>query len=327
MAQDFPNRRAAHGKRRHQFAFGRQPVTRLQAGSLDVVGKGGYHLLRPINGRQGQERRSILLRHPVLQDQIGLTSEQYGSRSAAWSRGKIYDMPAAAAVPAASQPGEFGTATMVSVTNSYAGDGSYPTSYYAASRNIIRSPIKLEGKIETDICVVGAGYTGLSTAIHLAEKGYKVTFVEGAQVGWGASGRNGGQIVNGLNASLSTIQRRYGEDAARFIGGLVQEGGRIIRRLVSQYRIDCDLKPGNIYAAYTGAHMKELEAKQALWRKYGMDDHQLLDREALRSSSIPRSIAAACSTPPAATCTRSIWCSARPAPSRASAASSMNCRR
>jgi gamma-glutamylputrescine oxidase len=191
-------------------------------------------------------------------------------------------MPAAAAVPAASQPGEFGTATMVSVTNSYAGDGSYPRSYYAASRNIIRSPIKLEGKIETDICVVGAGYTGLSTAIHLAEKGYKVTVVEGAQVGWGASGRNGGQIVNGLNASLSTIQRRYGEDAARFIGGLVQEGGRIIRRLVSQYRIDCDLKPGNIYAAYTGAHMKELEAKQALWRKYGMDDHQLLDREALR---------------------------------------------
>jgi gamma-glutamylputrescine oxidase len=164
---------------------------------------------------------------------------------------------------------------------SYAGDGSYPTSYYASSRNIIRTPVSLKGRVETDVCVVGAGYSGLSTAIHLAEKGYKVVVVEGAQVGWGASGRNGGQVVNGLNASLATIQRRYGEDAARFVGGLVQEGGKIIRRLVSQYQIDCNLKPGNIYAAYTPAHMKELEAKQALWRKYGMDDHQLLDRDAL----------------------------------------------
>ncbi|HEV7305354.1 FAD-binding oxidoreductase [Ensifer sp.] len=170
---------------------------------------------------------------------------------------------------------------MLTKQKSYAGDGSYPTSYYAASRNIIRTPVRLQGRVETDICVVGAGYSGMSTAIHLAEKGYKVVVVEGAQIGWGASGRNGGQVVNGLNASLSTIQRRYGDEAARFIGGLVQEGGKIIRRLVSQYQIDCDLKPGNIYAAYTPAHMKELEAKQALWRKYGMDDHQLLDREAL----------------------------------------------
>ncbi|RVD09858.1 MAG: FAD-binding oxidoreductase [Mesorhizobium sp.] len=165
---------------------------------------------------------------------------------------------------------------------SYAGDGNYPNSYYAASRNMLRTPVRLQGRVETDICVVGAGYSGMATAIHLAEKGYKVVVVEGAQVGWGASGRNGGQVINGLGASLATIQRRYGEGAARFIGGLVQEGGKIIRRLVSQYHIECDLKPGNIYAACTPAHMKELESKQALWRKYGMDDHQLLDREALR---------------------------------------------
>lgn len=171
---------------------------------------------------------------------------------------------------------------MATKQHPYAGDGSYPGSYYAASRNIVRAPVRLRGRVVTDICVVGAGYAGLSTAIHLAEKGYKVVVVEGAQVGWGASGRNGGQIVNGLNASLSTIERRYGEDTARFIGGLVQEGGKIIRRLVTLYEIDCDLKRGNIYAAYTSAHMKELEAKQALWRKFGMDDHQLLDRDALR---------------------------------------------
>lgn len=163
----------------------------------------------------------------------------------------------------------------------YAGSGSYPDSYYAASKNIIRTPVELEGDVHADVTVLGAGYSGLSTAIHLAEKGYKVVIIEGAQVGWGASGRNGGQVVNGLNASLKTIKARYGEESAAFIGHMIQEGARTIYRIVDQYKIDCDLKPGNIYTAYTPAHMKELEDKQALWRKYGMDDHQMLDKAAL----------------------------------------------
>lgn len=165
---------------------------------------------------------------------------------------------------------------------SYAGDGRYPGSYYAASRNIVREPVRLEGLAETDVCIIGGGYTGLSTAIHLTEKGYKVTLVEGAQIGWGASGRNGGQIVNGLNAGLDKIKRNYGDDAARFVGSMVQEGAQTIYRLVDQYGIDCDLKRGNIYAAYTSAHMREFEAKKALWESYGMKDHVMLDREAIR---------------------------------------------
>jgi gamma-glutamylputrescine oxidase len=165
---------------------------------------------------------------------------------------------------------------------SYAGDGSYPGSYYAASRNIIRTPKVLQGDVEADVAVLGAGYSGLSTAIHLAEKGYRVVVVEGAGVGWGASGRNGGQVVNGLNASLDAIRRRFGEQAAAFVGGMVQEGGKTIYRIIDQYKIDCDLKRGSIYAAYTPAHMRELEAKKALWKSYGMDDHQLLDKDGIR---------------------------------------------
>ena len=168
------------------------------------------------------------------------------------------------------------------VAQSYAGDGSYPPSYYAASRNIIRLPRKLEGEVEADICVVGAGYSGLSAALHLAENGFKVVVVEGAGVGWGASGRNGGQIVNGLNASLGTITRRYGQQTADFVGGLLQEGAGIIYDWVDRYGIQCDLKRGNIYAAYTAKHMEELAAKQALWRQHGMDDHELLDKQAIR---------------------------------------------
>ncbi|MGV3573911.1 MAG: NAD(P)/FAD-dependent oxidoreductase [Devosia sp.] len=158
----------------------------------------------------------------------------------------------------------------------------YPPSYYAASRNIIRETKKLEGEVTADICVVGAGYSGMSTAIHLAEQGLKVVVVEAAEVGWGASGRNGGQVVNGLNASLATITKRYGETTANFVGGLVQEGAGIIYDWVERYGIDCDLKRGNIYAAYTEQHMRDLEAKKALWQRHGMDDHELLDRAAIR---------------------------------------------
>jgi gamma-glutamylputrescine oxidase len=166
---------------------------------------------------------------------------------------------------------------------SYAGDGSYPPSYYAASRNIQRTPVRLAGDITTDICIVGAGYSGLSSAIHLAQSGHKVVIVEGAAVGWGASGRNGGQIVNGINASLATIERRYGKDIARFVGGVVQEGAGIIYDWVERFGIQCDLRHGNIYAAYTEKHMEELRDKQLLWRRYGMDDHELLDRAGIRN--------------------------------------------
>ena len=108
----------------------------------------------------------------------------------------------------------------------YAGDGSHTSSYYAASANPSPERPELQGDHEIDVCIVGAGYSGLSTGLHLAEKGYKVAIIEGARVGWGASGRNGGQIVNGLNASLQTIKRRYGQDTATFVAGLVQEADR-----------------------------------------------------------------------------------------------------
>jgi gamma-glutamylputrescine oxidase len=171
---------------------------------------------------------------------------------------------------------------MNTAINDYAGDGTYPGSYYAASANAAPERPALKGSVETDVCVVGAGYSGLSTALHLAEKGYRVSVVEGARVGWGASGRNGGQIVNGLNAGLDKIVGRYGEAVGNFVGGILQEGGKIIRERIEKYDIDCDLKEKNLFAAFHPKQLRELEAKQALWRKYGMDDHEMLDREGVR---------------------------------------------
>jgi gamma-glutamylputrescine oxidase len=167
-------------------------------------------------------------------------------------------------------------------TNNYAGDGRYPGSYYAASANAAPERPALTGTVDTDVCIVGAGYSGLSTALHLAEKGYKVVIVEGARVGWGASGRNGGQVVNGLNASLATIEKRYGAEVGAFVGKLVQEGGKIIRQRIDKYDIQCDYKQGNLFAAFNARQMRELEDKQLLWRQHGMDDHELLDRQGMR---------------------------------------------
>ncbi|MDD8023370.1 MAG: FAD-binding oxidoreductase [Paracoccaceae bacterium] len=165
----------------------------------------------------------------------------------------------------------------------YAGTGAHTTSYYAASANPSPNRPELQGVQEIDVCVVGAGYSGLSTALHLAEKGYKVAIVEGARVGWGASGRNGGQIVNGLNASLQTIEKRYGKDTATFVAGLVQEGGQIIRERVKTYDIKCDLKDGNVFAALTHKHMQELEERRTLWAGYGLHNQDMLSRDEMRA--------------------------------------------
>ncbi|MCX8228290.1 MAG: FAD-binding oxidoreductase, partial [Sulfitobacter sp.] len=105
----------------------------------------------------------------------------------------------------------------MSKARAYAGNGDHTTSFYAASANIRTLRPTLTGNLTFDVCVIGAGFSGLSTALHLAEQGHNVAVVEGARIGWGASGRNGGQVVNGLNASLRTINRRYGQDTANFV--------------------------------------------------------------------------------------------------------------
>jgi len=164
----------------------------------------------------------------------------------------------------------------------YAGDGNHIDSYYAASANPNPERPKLATSIEADVCIVGAGFSGLSTALHLAKSGRSVVVVEGARVGWGASGRNGGQIVNGLNAGLDQIESRFGTDTASFVGGLVQEGASIIREFVADHSIDCDLKQNNVFTALNKKHMQALQEKQALWKRFGMDDYELLDKSGLQ---------------------------------------------
>ena len=159
---------------------------------------------------------------------------------------------------------------------------SHVASYYAATANPSPARPALQGTVSADVCVIGAGFTGLSTALHLAERGYRVVVLEGARVSWGASGRNGGQLVNGFNRDLDGIARRYGKAAAEAIGPLLFEGAAIIRQQVQKYDIHCDLKPGNLYMAFNRKQYAELERRQEVWERYGHSGLELIAGDRVR---------------------------------------------
>jgi len=130
-------------------------------------------------------------------------------------------------------------------------------SYYAATANEITDYPVLEGGKAADICVVGAGFTGVSTALTLAERGYSVALVESNRVGWGASGRNGGHLINGISG-LEKIRKRHGNGIADTIWDLRWRGNDIIYNRVEKYAIDCDLKSGFVETATKPRHLDDL---------------------------------------------------------------------
>lgn len=156
---------------------------------------------------------------------------------------------------------------------------AHAPSYYAASAHPSPDRPALQGERQADICIVGAGYTGLSAGLHLAEAGFSVVVLEAARVGWGASGRNGGQIVHSYSRDMDVIESRYGKAHATALGGMAFEGAQIIRERVAKYGIACDLKNGGIYAAKTARKIHELEAHKALWERYGNHALSLHGRE------------------------------------------------
>ncbi|SIT17528.1 NAD(P)/FAD-dependent oxidoreductase [Insolitispirillum peregrinum] len=160
--------------------------------------------------------------------------------------------------------------------------GELPQTYYAATANPTPERPSLKGPVESDICVIGGGFTGLSAALHLAERGFKVVLLEAARIGWGASGRNGGQIVNGYSRDLEVIEHRYGLEAARTLGKMSLEGGDIIRERIAKYGIACAYRPTNVFAAYSQKQMRELSGMRENWLRHGHDGLEVLDRDGLR---------------------------------------------
>ncbi len=135
-------------------------------------------------------------------------------------------------------------------------------SYYAATANQQTDYPTLQGEQSADVCVIGAGFTGISTALHLTERGYKVCVVEANRVGWGASGRNGGQIIGGI-AGEKNIAKHHGRDVEEVFGELRWAGHGIIRERVEKYDIQCDLKWGYLDVAIKPRHMRDIEYDHA----------------------------------------------------------------
>ena len=116
-------------------------------------------------------------------------------------------------------------------------------SYYAASVTETTDYPALEGTRSADVCVVGGGFTGVATALTLAERGYSVALVEANRIGWGASGRNGGQVIHGISG-LEKIRKKHGDGIADMLWDIKWRGNDIIRERVAKYDIQCDLKDG-----------------------------------------------------------------------------------
>ena len=157
-------------------------------------------------------------------------------------------------------------------------------SYYAATVNEKTAYPELEGAVSVDVCVVGAGFTGVSAALTLAERGYSVALLESNRVGWGASGRHGGQLIGGI-AGEAAIARHHGRPVEEIFGELRWEGHRIIRQRVENYGIDCDLKFGYVDVAIKNRHLRDLEADAERLEKAGFPyDFRLLSKAETRDA-------------------------------------------
>ena len=130
-------------------------------------------------------------------------------------------------------------------------------SYYAATANDHTRYPRLKGSLKVDVCVVGGGFSGVATALTLAERGYSVALLEANRIGWGASGRNGGQMIAGISGEHN-IKRQLGPAGAKLLRDIRYRGHDIIEERVRRYSIDCNLKHGWMEAAARPGHMKGL---------------------------------------------------------------------
>ncbi len=154
---------------------------------------------------------------------------------------------------------------------------SYVKSYYAATANQDLKYEQLNSNVRTQVCVIGGGFTGLNTAINLAKKGYDVVLIESEKIGWGASGRNGGQLISGFSFS-DHFEKKGTKNDVQNIWQLGAISADLVRERVSEFSIDCDLKEGFIDVATNRKHMDELIDRAGGWKESGYHhDLQLVD--------------------------------------------------
>ncbi|MEJ1161808.1 NAD(P)/FAD-dependent oxidoreductase [Prosthecomicrobium sp. N25] len=154
-------------------------------------------------------------------------------------------------------------------------------SLYAATAVGDHPRAPLAGDVRADVCIVGGGYTGLSAALHLAEAGRKVVVLEANRLGWGASGRNGGQLHSGQRQDVSTLEAWFGRARARALFDLGEEAKRTVKDLIARHAIDCEWQDGLIHAIHKRRYLDVVRREvETLERDYGYAGITLLDRTA-----------------------------------------------
>ncbi|WP_121631736.1 NAD(P)/FAD-dependent oxidoreductase [Tropicibacter alexandrii] len=161
--------------------------------------------------------------------------------------------------------------------------GAYPDSWYAASTEALAQFPAIEGEVRADVCVVGGGYTGLSAALHLAEAGLDVVLLEAHRVGFGASGRNGGQLGSGQRLDQMKLEGLIGRDDARRMWDFGEAAKALVRDLVARHGIDCHLRDGVAWAGSSDGSVRDLhDYAEHMSARYGYG-LEVLGREAFQA--------------------------------------------
>jgi gamma-glutamylputrescine oxidase len=161
--------------------------------------------------------------------------------------------------------------------------GEYPASFYAATRTPIDPFPALQGEVRADVAIVGGGYMGLSAALHLAEKGLSVVVLEAHRVGFGASGRNGGQVGSGQRQDQVWLEKTVGRDHAHRLWDMAEDAKSLVKDLIARHAMPVTFHPGVAHACYSDAETREAHGyAEKLARDYGYTQLEPLDRTGIR---------------------------------------------
>ncbi|VVN29157.1 Gamma-glutamylputrescine oxidoreductase [Pseudomonas fluorescens] len=152
------------------------------------------------------------------------------------------------------------------------------SSYYETTAHLRPETKSLGADVTCDLCIIGGGVTGVSAALHAAEKGLKVVLLEARQIGWAASGRAGGWMVPTLAYDAAPMAKQIGEEKAKRYFAVAREAQRYAVSLIGTHGIECDLKRGGAYLAPSAAAFKEIQKNFALYSgTYGLENAEVVD--------------------------------------------------
>ena len=161
--------------------------------------------------------------------------------------------------------------------------GHHPSSWYAATASRRSDHPVLQGSVQADVVVIGAGFTGLSAALSLAQSGHSVVVLEANRIGWGASGRNGGQVGSGQRLDQITLEDMLGKSDARLLWDLAEESKAVVQDLIRDHAIDCDYRPGILYVDHRPDIARDhADYARHLEQVYGYEGNEVLGRDAVR---------------------------------------------